>query len=474
MKSHHRSKITLTSSILMLLALVLSACAKAPTPAPTQDVAQIQTKAAQTVVADITQNAPVATQAPPATSAPTSTPVPTLPPATPTPSYPAGDPALELGAPDGVDTFDSAINFSPMSNQCFVSEITGGQLVMAAKGLAGITCWTTSWATLKDFYIETTSVMPDACDSRDNFGLLVRSPDSSSGYLFGLNCAGQYNLRRMTGGSATELIPKTSSAAILVGAGQVNRIGISAYGGNFYLFANGQYLAGVTDYTYLEAGDFGYYVSAATTTPFVARYNDLGVWVLDDAYYPSTAPAPAEPTVEPVAPASGAAYVTATSSVNIRSGPGTNYPIYGAAPAGASAPVTGISPDGGWYSITIPTTYSPDGTAWVSAGYVTLTGTTPAELPVVQPPPPPAEVTTQPPAPSSSTVQTTEPVNVRAGPGNEYPSYGVVPAYTSLQALGLSDDGKWVAVALPTSIAPDGKGWVNAAYLQPFDPNTLP
>ena len=137
---------------------------------------------------------------------------------------------------------------------------------------------------------------------------------------------------------------------------------------------------------FLEAGDLGYFVNASSSNPFVSRYEELKVWTLDDAYYPSSAPPPSAPTVEPVPPASGAPSATATTNVNVRSGPSTDYPIYGVAPTGASAPVTGISPDGGWYVITIPTTYSPDGTGWVSATYVTLQGTTPADLPVVQPP----------------------------------------------------------------------------------------
>jgi uncharacterized protein YraI len=76
-----------------------------------------------------------------------------------------------------------------------------------------------------------------------------------------------------------------------------------------------------------------------------------------------------------------------------------------------------------------------------------------------------------PPASGSLVVQTTEPVNVRAGPGNEFPSYGKIPAGMPLQAMGISPDGKWVAVAAPV---PSGIGWVSAAYLQPFDPSSLP
>ena len=234
--------------------------------------------------------------------------------------------------------------------------------------------------------------MPDVCALEDNFGLLFRSPDSTSGYLYGLSCAGQYSLKKVTGGSVTELIPLTTSKDILKGSGEINRIGVAAYGGSYYLFANGKYLATAYDYTYVQTGDLGYYVNAATAQPFVSRYDDLKVWTLEDAYYPSSAPPPEAPPVEPEPPASGVPSVTATTSVNVRSGPSTDYPAYGAAPAGASAPVTGISPDGFWYVITIPTTVSPDGTGWVSAGYVTLEGTTPSDLPIVQPPAPPEEL----------------------------------------------------------------------------------
>ena len=455
----------------IVLALVLSACAPSPTPAPTQDVSLVQTQSAQTVVADLTQNAPVPTEIPPTF---TPEPTPTLPPPTPTYSPVEGDPAIELGEPDGIDTFDSPANFGSLGNRCFQSQVTNGQFVMAALGQPDLYCWTTSWPTLQDFYIETTAIMPDACAPGDNFGLLVRSPDSVSGYLFGLNCAGEYSLLLMTGGSVTELIPPAGSEFIQSGSGQINRMGIGAYGGDFYLYANGNYLTKAADFTYVQPGDLGYYINASTSNPFVSHYEELKVWVLEDAYYPSSAPLPDAPPVEPVPPVTGEPYVTATTAVNVRSGPSTSYPIYGVAQPGASAPVSGISPDGGWYVITIPETYSPDGTAWVSADYATLTGATADELPIVQPPPPPPDVIPPTPEIGSIVVQTTEPVNVRAGPGNEFPSYGKVPIGTPLQAVGISQDGNWVAVIIPTSIAPSGIGWVNSAYLQPFDPASLP
>ncbi len=60
------TKKALVLSLVMMAVLVLSACAPAATPAPTQDMALIQTQAAQTVVADITQERAASTDTSPA------------------------------------------------------------------------------------------------------------------------------------------------------------------------------------------------------------------------------------------------------------------------------------------------------------------------------------------------------------------------------------------------------------------------
>ena len=45
------------------------------------------------------------------------------------------NPAILLGEPDGIDTFDNANNWSLFDATCFQSEITGGKFVMNAKWL---------------------------------------------------------------------------------------------------------------------------------------------------------------------------------------------------------------------------------------------------------------------------------------------------------------------------------------------------
>ncbi|MEA3440901.1 MAG: SH3 domain-containing protein [Chloroflexota bacterium] len=105
----------------------------------------------------------------------------------------------------------------------------------------------------------------------------------------------------------------------------------------------------------------------------------------DSAPSEGTNPTQVPPEVGMPTPAPGVPYVTANAAINVRSGPGTNYPVYGVAPEGVQAAVIGISPDGGWWNITVNTDMIPAGNAWVSADYVTPQNT--ENVPVVEPPP---------------------------------------------------------------------------------------
>lgn len=59
-------------------------------------------------------------------------------------------------------------------------------------------------------------------------------------------------------------------------------------------------------------------------------------------------------------------FIRAKEDVNIRGGPGTNYPIVGGIFAGQTAKVTGyMSPDGQWWRVACPTGGRTD--CWVSA-----------------------------------------------------------------------------------------------------------
>jgi uncharacterized protein YgiM (DUF1202 family) len=77
--------------------------------------------------------------------------------------------------------------------------------------------------------------------------------------------------------------------------------------------------------------------------------------------------------------------VTAIEAINVRSGTGTDYPIYGVAPAGSVGEVIGVSADGGWWVIKIPTAIAASGQGWVSAEFIRADNI--GESPVIEAPP---------------------------------------------------------------------------------------
>jgi len=88
----------------------------------------------------------------------------------------------------------------------------------------------------------------------------------------------------------------------------------------------------------------------------------LGVFLAGAFSDSSEAPAP---TVIPPSPEAGAPTVTTTDYVNVRSGPGNNYPVYGVVAPGTSGEAIGVSADGQWYNVKVPTEIIASGNAWV-------------------------------------------------------------------------------------------------------------
>ncbi|HUV28425.1 MAG TPA: META domain-containing protein [Anaerolineales bacterium] len=116
-------------------------------------------------------------------------------------------------------------------------------------------------------------------------------------------------------------------------------------------------------------------------------------WVKDEfvevtnAEHMPVIPTPPLGDVEFPPPDAGAPTATVLQSVNVRGGPSTDYPSFGIAPAGAIAPVVGISEDGLWWVVKIPVDLSPEGQGWVSADFVEVIGG--EDAPVIPNPPAP-------------------------------------------------------------------------------------
>ena len=77
-----------------------------------------------------------------------------------------------------------------------------------------------------------------------------------------------------------------------------------------------------------------------------------------------------EATVIPPTPEPGdpTAIVTARKGVNVRTGPGLNFPVIGIAPYRSTLEVVGVSADGTWWVVSLPA--APQGNGWVSDEFV--------------------------------------------------------------------------------------------------------
>ena len=456
--------------IILLVSIVLAACSSATSePAPTTDPQEVENSVNATLTAVASGEESPPTEAPPPTEVPTATPLPSPTPS-PTPEPVEGDPAVILGEPEGIDTFDTKTNWTLFDNECFKTEITEGVFRMTSKGVEGIICWEVSWPEIDHFYVDTTVFMPDDCQANDRFGMLFRAPDNYRGYQYGLTCDGRYTLTLWDGEKTTVLVEPTQSDLINVGLDAVNRLGVAAHGSSYDLFVNGVFLTEVIDSTFTDPGKLGYFVRASTNNGFVVEYDNLAVWLLEDDFIPPAAPPP--PTGVVPTPEPGAPTVTTITYVNVRSGPSTSYPVLFVAPPAASGEAVGISADRAWYAVEVPASAIESGVGWVSADFVVASGT--ENLPVVPAPPPPPGVEPSPPAENDPSVTTIDAVNVRNGPNNQCPTYGVPPIGSTAPAYGISADFGWYAVGIPTEFAPDGIGWVNANYVNTNNTENLP
>jgi uncharacterized protein YraI/heat shock protein HslJ len=172
-----------------------------------------------------------------------------------------------------------------------------------------------------------------------------------------------------------------------------------------------------------------------------------------------------------VEPAPGAATATTTEPLNVRSGPGTAYSSYGRVPTGTTFEIIGISEDGEWLVVKIPSEVSTSGQGWISGRYLETENA--EDVPIIPTPPLDSDGGTSP-DPNTPMATTTDAVNVRSGPGTEYPSYGITPVGATAEVIGISEDGTWWVVKVPTELAPDGRGWLNANYVDVTNAENVP
>ncbi len=190
-------------------------------------------------------------------------------------------------------------------------------------------------------------------------------------------------------------------------------------------------------------------VSTSTALPVTATFPPT----LTAAPTQTPLPPPPQPTVAPVEG-------TASTQINVRSEPSTSGNVLGILPPNTKVQIVGKDPGGNWWQILYE--QGTDGKGWVTAQYVTAAKE--INVPVV------GGNTLDPNNGNVAIVQ--QQINVRSGPGTGFNSLGTLNAQDVVSLTGKDANGAWLQIAF--SAGPDGKGWVNAAFVQARGVENLP
>lgn len=152
------------------------------------------------------------------------------------------------------------------------------------------------------------------------------------------------------------------------------------------------------------------------------------------------------------AAAQGNATIVNASRVNLRAGAGAGFPIVTVLTAGQQLTLLGANADASWYQV--QTTYGQTG--WVAARFVSANY---GGIVVPQTAP----------TGSQAAVVTTPFLNIRSGPGANFPDIGTLAQYQSFNVVGRNADNSWVQINIPGGIQ---GGWVSARYISSGTPTS--
>lgn len=176
---------------------------------------------------------------------------------------------------------------------------------------------------------------------------------------------------------------------------------------------------------------------------------------------PTSTPRPTE-TPTPLLPTPTIVPVRGTTStqLNVRAGPSTVSETLGIVAANTTVQIVGRDPGGNWWQILYEA--GAEGKGWVAAQYVeTEAG---PEVPVIGGGGAESDA-----AHSAVVIQQ---LNIRSGPGTGFNSLGILNANDVVNLTGKNRDGSWLQIEFANG--PDGRGWVNAAFVRTDDAGSLP
>jgi uncharacterized protein YraI len=193
-------------------------------------------------------------------------------------------------------------------------------------------------------------------------------------------------------------------------------------------------------------------------TPIPTRF--IGTLTSPGTLTPAPSETPLPPTSSPVAPRAIPVDGITSTQVNVRAEPSTASNVLGIIPADMRVDITGKDPGGNWWQINYP--HAVDGKGWIAAQYITMPAT--VEVPIIDG----AEAG----ASDGNIAIVQQQLNVRSGPGTDFNSLGTLNPQDVVSLTGKDANSTWLQIDF--AAGPEGKGWVNAAFVQAQGAENLP
>jgi murein DD-endopeptidase MepM/ murein hydrolase activator NlpD len=177
-------------------------------------------------------------------------------------------------------------------------------------------------------------------------------------------------------------------------------------------------------------------------------------------------------SASPLGAETSVAVITDPDGVNLRGGPGTAFPSLAVIPKGGEASVLGPKVNERW----LPVSYQGQ-IGFIFDEFVEVrTATAPAAAatqpsPSASPSPSPSAASAGQALPQEMRVNSSDGLNLRAGPNTDQRVVMVIPNNSTVKVIGRSPDGRWINVSFNGQ-----SGWVDAQFLERLDqrPNASP
>ena len=144
----------------------------------------------------------------------------------------------------------------------------------------------------------------------------------------------------------------------------------------------------------------------------------------------------------------------------MRAGPSTVSNVLGIIPADMRVEIVGKDPGENWWQILYP--QGADGRGWVTAQYITTV--TQPQVPIVGGDGADSN--------NGNLALIQQKINVRSGPGTGFNSIGTLNPQDAVNLTGKDANGTWLQIEFASG--PEGKGWINAAFVQANRVENLP